>query len=69
MTDPARSLPDDMDDAMQRNDALRVIGLALASQGVPDVDPAALLRDIEEGGYTFRLTTHAERLAHNMEHQ
>jgi hypothetical protein len=54
-----------IENALQRNDALRVLELALASQGSPDVDSAALLRDIEEGGYTLRLTTHEERRMRN----
>jgi hypothetical protein len=68
------SYHDDIDEAMQRNDFLRVLALALASNGIVDPDPtdqyrlidcAPILRDIEEQGYTFRLTTHEERRAKN----
>jgi len=63
---PAQSIADgSLDAALQRMDALRVLSLALASQGLLDVNAASLLRDIEEGGYTLRLTTNEERLAHN----
>lgn len=66
---------DDMDEAMQRNDFLRCLALALASNGIVDPDPneqyrlvdcAPILRDLEAQGYTFRLTTHEERYARNM---
>ena len=68
--------PEEIDEAMQRNDALRALALALASNGIVDpnpydqyalVDCAPILRDWEEQGYTFRLTTHAERKAKNDE--
>ncbi len=64
MTDadgPPGVLDDTIEGALQRNDALRVLALAVGSQGQPDMDVASLLRDIEEGGYTLRLTTHDER--------
>jgi hypothetical protein len=64
-------MEDSIEGALQRNDALRVLALALASNGMP-VGPnevASVLRDIEEGGYTLRLTTHEERHARNEEHQ
>lgn len=57
--------PEPLDAAMERNDAIRVLALACASQGYPDVNAASLLRDIEEGGYTLRLTTAAERREKN----
>ena len=60
---------DPIDAAMQRNDVLDVIGRSLAScqpYGPPfHVDPGELLRNIEECGYTFRLTTHEERRSKN----
>lgn len=56
---------DSIDSALMRNDALRVLSLSLASQGHQDIDAGALLRDIEEGGFTLRLTTHDERIAKN----
>jgi hypothetical protein len=59
---------DSIEAALQRNDALRVLDLALASNGC-DANPASVLRDIEEGGYTLRLTTKEERLARNMARQ
>ena len=62
-------LDDSIDGNLQRVDALRVLELALASQGVPTVNGPSLLRDIEEGGYTLRLTTSDERRRRNMEHQ
>lgn len=58
-------LDDSIEGNLQRVDALRVLELALASQGVPDVNAPSLLRDIEEGGYTLRLTTHDERRRRN----
>ena len=58
-------MSDDIDRGMQRLDVRRVIELALAScepKGPPfHVDSGELLRNIEEGGYTFRLTTGDER--------
>jgi hypothetical protein len=54
-------LDDSIEGNVQRVDALRVLELALASQGVPEVNAPSLLRDIEEGGYTLRLTTDDER--------
>lgn len=55
--------------ALQRNDMGRVLALALASQGYVQTDSEvvglALLREIEEQGYTLRLTTHEERFARN----
>lgn len=63
MTTPRPEITEDsIEGAMQRNDAIRVLALACASQGYPDINAASLLRDIEEGGYTLRLTTNAERL-------
>jgi hypothetical protein len=58
---------DSIEGALQRNDALRVLQLALASNGIVvyAATLTAILRDIEEGGYTMRLTTHEERLARN----
>ncbi len=56
---------DDIENIAQRIDAVRVIDLALASQGAPDVRGDALLRDIEEGGYTLRLTMDDERAWRN----
>ena len=71
MTEPRPSHPSILDDSiegnLQRNDAIRVLALALASNGHPEANAAAILRDMEEGGYTMRLTTHAERLARNLE--
>ena len=61
MTDRPSIIGPDVENGMQRLDALRVLALALASQGCPQVDEASLLRDIEEGGYTLRLTTADER--------
>lgn len=53
-------LDDSIEGNVQRVDALRVLELALASQGYPQVNAPSLLRDIEEGGYTLRLTTSDE---------
>lgn len=63
----ASVLDDSPEGMMQRADALRVLGLALASNGIPNADAhaPAILRDIEAGGYTFRLTTHDERRRRN----
>ena len=58
-------LDDSIEGNVQRVDAIRVLELALASQGVPDVNAPSLLRDIEEGGYTLRLTTSDERRRRN----
>lgn len=58
-------LDDSIEGNLQRVDAIRVLELALASQGVPEVNAPSLLRDIEEGGYTLRLTTHDERRRRN----
>lgn len=64
---------DSLEAALRRNDMGRVLALALSSQGYVSTDSVnaglALLREIEEEGYTLRLTTHEERLARNMEHQ
>jgi hypothetical protein len=68
VTEHQTIMGDSIEAALQRNDALRVLGLALASNG-SDADPASVLRDIEEGGYTLRLTTDDERLDRNMAHQ
>lgn len=54
-------LEDSIEGNLQRVDALRVLELACASQGYPEVNAPSLLRDIEEGGYTLRLTTSDER--------
>lgn len=54
-------LEDSVEGNLQRVDALRVLELACASQGHPDINAPSLLRDIEEGGYTLRLTTPDER--------
>lgn len=69
MTDRPSVMDDSIEGNIQRNDAIRVLGLALASNGLPVSSRAvaSILRDIEEGGYTLRLTTHAERLARNTE--
>lgn len=56
--------PIDVDAGMQRLDMLRVIELALASCAQP-IQPGELLRNIEEGGYTLRLTTSDERRQRN----
>jgi hypothetical protein len=60
---------DDIEQALIRNDMGRVLVLALASQGYTQSDSEAvglaLLREIEEQGYTLRLTTHEERRAKN----
>lgn len=65
----APSPTDEIDAGMQRLDMLRVIELALQSCQPYDrpgtYDPGEVLRNIEEGGYTLRLTTHAERRAKN----
>jgi hypothetical protein len=58
-------LDDSIEGNLQRVDAIRVLELALASQGVPEVNAPSLLRDIEEGGYTLRLTTNDERRRRN----
>jgi len=69
MGDPNPEHPGILDDSiegnLQRVDALRVLELALASQGYPQVNGPSLLRDIEEGGYTLRLTTRDERTRRN----
>jgi len=62
---------DEIMDALQRNDMARVIGLALASQGYikTELSPSlglAFLRELEECGYTLRLTTDEERREHNL---
>lgn len=54
---------DELDQSLQRNDAIRVLELAIASVGTPTPDAAGVLRNIEEGGYTLRLTTREERAA------
>jgi hypothetical protein len=55
----------EIEDALQRNDMARVITLALCSQGYVQTDShkvgRAFLRELEESGYTLRLTTHEER--------
>lgn len=55
--------------ALQRNDMGRVLALALSSQGYANTDSEAvglaLLREIEEQGYTLRLTTAEERFRRN----
>lgn len=56
MTDP-------IDDAMQRNDAIDVLSRAIYSVKEPGAHAAEVLRNIEEGGYTLRLTTREERAA------
>jgi len=56
---------DDIDEAMQRNDFLDVLTRSLASCAEP-IRADELLRNIEDCGYTFRLTTHEERLARNL---
>jgi hypothetical protein len=56
-------LDDSIEGNLQRVDAIRVLELATSSQGHPDINGPSLLRDIEEGGYTLRLTTHEERRA------
>jgi len=58
---------DSIEGAAQRNDAIRVLHLAIASndRDLPLSVVAAILRDIEEGGYTMRLTTDDERTAKN----
>jgi hypothetical protein len=63
-------MDDSIEGALQRNDAIRVLALALASNGWPatSAEAAAVLRDIEEGGYTLRLTTRDERSRKNSEH-
>lgn len=60
-------LEDSIEGNLQRIDAQRVLQLALQSQGIsiPDAQVPSLMRDIEEGGYTLRLTTDAERRARN----
>ena len=58
-------LEDSIEGNLQRVDAIRVLELACASQGYPDINGPSLLRDIEEGGYTLRLTTSAERTLRN----
>jgi len=55
----------DLDEAMQREDFLRVLALALASNGVSSRLARSILDDIEEQGYTYRLTTHDERFRRN----
>lgn len=61
--------PDDAAALAQRNDMGRVLALALSSQGYASTDSEAvglaLLREIEEQGYTLRLTTPEERRARN----
>ena len=54
-------LDDSIEGNVQRVDAIRVLELAAASQGYPDINGPSFLRDIEEGGYTLRLTTDDER--------
>ena len=61
-------LEDSIEGNLQRVDALRVLELACASQGFPEVNAPSLLRNIEEGGYTLRLTTRDERRLRNAEH-
>ena len=62
---------DDIEAAAQRNDMARVIVFALLSQGyiagtdAPSIG-LAFLRELEDCGYTLRLTTHEERLEKNM---
>lgn len=58
-------LDDSIEGNVQRVDAIRVLELAAASQGYPDINGPSFLRDIEEGGYTLRLTTHDERRRRN----
>jgi hypothetical protein len=61
------SEPNDIQAALLRNDMGRVIALALSSQGYAQTDSEAVglafLRDLEECGYTLRLTTDEERAA------
>jgi hypothetical protein len=56
-------LDDSIEGNVQRVDALRVLTLALYSQGIKfdESQVPSLLRDIEEGGYTLRLTTSDEQ--------
>ncbi len=72
MTDPqttATERPGILDDSIegnvQRVDAIRVLEVAAASQGYPDINGPSFLRDIEAGGYTLRLTTPDERRRRN----
>ncbi len=58
-------LDDSIEGNVQRVDAIRVLELAASSQGYPDINGPSFLRDIEEGGYTLRLTTHEERRRRN----
>ena len=58
-------LSDSIEGNLQRVDAIRVLELAAGSQGYPGVNGPSFLRDIEEGGYTLRLTTHDERRLRN----
>lgn len=71
MTDP-RPLSDPNDEyeaSLIRNDMARVICLALSSQGYAATDSQkvglAFLRELEDCGYTLRLTTRDERRRHN----
>jgi hypothetical protein len=68
---PAPERPEILDDTiegnLQRNDAIRVLHLAIASNltDLPLSMVGSILRDIEEGGYTLRLTTTDERRRRN----
>lgn len=58
-------MTDEWDEAAQRNDMGRAIANAIASQGynnfATERDGLAFLRELEEQGYTLRLTTDEER--------
>lgn len=60
---------DSIDRAWLHNDFLDALGRSLAScepKGPPfHVDPGELLRNLEDCGFTYRLTTHEERAAKN----
>ena len=54
---------DAITEAVQRNDFLHTLDIALASNGYPDLPVVGILRDMEEQGYTYRLTERALALA------